>query len=90
MLFEDDGRYRRQQKTFTPAHVSHVDTEVLRLDIYGLRDEDMAKCKTELESKLNKAVHTLLWKSKPSYEDDRAYICKLTPAQVSIMCMGVM
>ena len=61
---------------------SSFDVDGLLLDIYGNTTEDIKVCKQELDRKLDKALQTMIWSDKPTYECDRVYIPKLSSAQV--------
>lgn len=54
----------------------------MKLDIYGNTQQDIRNCKDELAGKLEKALHTIIWSEKGSYEDDRDSISKLSHMQV--------
>lgn len=49
----------------------------LILDIYAGDDRDIIKCKRELKRELTRAVITLSWSTKPTYEEDKMLIAVL-------------
>ena len=71
------------QDSGTPS--SFTEDTVLLLDIYGATSEDVRACKVEMTDKLDRALQTLMWTDKPSYEEDRVYIPKLSTSQVCTM-----
>ena len=54
----------------------------MKLDIYGSTQQDIRKCKDELTGKLQRSLQTMIWSEKPSYEQDRKSIIKLSQLQV--------
>lgn len=53
------------------------------LDIYGVSKSDIAECKRMLEKNLTKAMVTIQWKDKPSYDSEKGLIKKLGKDRVS-------
>ena len=75
------GRGNREFPVSSPP--SSMSEDIMVLDIYADSQDDIKKCKVELDTKLDKATTTLMWKDKPTYEDDRELIKKLSADRVS-------
>lgn len=80
LLLVGSERANRTEQPTASARVGRVDP--LQLDIYGNTQEAIQRCKLELDKKLDKALETLIWSNKRSYNDDKAYIDQLSQSQV--------
>jgi len=59
-----------------------IEEETCKLAIYANSPRDIQKCKLDLDTKLDKAMTTIIWKEKPGYAADREFIVQLTQNQV--------
>ena len=62
---------------------SYIQQDQVIIDIYGAAKSDIQECKKLLEKNLEKAMTTLEWKNKPTYQDDKELIKKLSKERVS-------
>lgn len=59
--------------------------DVLMLDIYAEKTANIERCKRDLEKELERAMTTVNWSDKLTYEDDKELIAALKSHEVKIL-----
>ncbi|KAF6037878.1 PARP14 [Bugula neritina] len=59
-----------------------IEEETCKLAIYANSPQDIQRCKLDLDTKLDKAMATIIWKDRSGYAADREFIVQLTQNQI--------